>query len=460
VKGKHPPTIALIPNDVVGKQMAGPGIRYWEFARVLGQRLVVKLIVPPFVPLDAEPVARGLPASLHVCTCARNLRALIQDCDVIVTLGSVLTTYPFLAELGKPLVIDLYSPFLLEGIQREAEADWPQKVFSFENSLDALKLQLCAGDFFICADQRQRDYWLGMLSALGRVNPYTYHQDPTLRRLIDLVPFGLPEKPPQHTRAVLKGVYKTIAPDDKVILWGGGIWNWLDAPTLIKAMPLVLRQRADVKLFFMGVERPNLAVARMQAVKDAITLSKDLDLFEEYVFFNDWVPYEERQNYLLEADVGASLHRDHVETRFAFRTRLLDCVWAGLPVLATGGDALSETLAEQGLAHLVPPDDVDSVAQAILTLLANPALRADCAPRFRQVAAFFHWEAVTQPLVAFCAAPYLAPDKAYLRSRAASIEKTDSRWRLLDKSWRALRLGGVSGFMGQVRGYLRWRRSK
>jgi hypothetical protein len=154
------------------------------------------------------------------------------------------------------------------------------------------------------------------------------------------------------------------------------------------------------------------------------------------------------------------LHRDHVETRFAFRTRLLDCVWAGLPVLATGGDALSETLAAQGLAHLVPPDDVGSVAQAILTLLANPALRADRAPRFRQVAAFFHWETVIQPLAAFCAAPYLAPDKAYLRSRAASVEKMDSRWRLLGKSWRTLRLGGVSGFVGQVRRYLRWRRSK
>lgn len=460
MKDKTSPVVALIPNDTVGERMAGPGIRYWEFARVLGQHFPVRLIVPPLVPMEAEPGTKGFPASLHVCRRARDLRALVQDCDVIVTRGAVLTAYPFLAELGKPLVVDLYSPILLEGIQRETGADLLQKLSSCENDLEALQFQLRAGDFFICADERQRDYWLGMLSALGRVNPYNHCQDPTLRRLIDLVPFGLPEKPPQHTHAVLKGVYKTIAADDKVILWGGGIWNWLDAPTLIKAMPLVLRQRDDAKLFFMGVKRPHPDLVRVEAVEQAMALSKDLGLFEKYVFFNDWVPYEERQNYLLEADIGVSLHRDHIETRFAFRTRLLDYVWAGLPVLATGGDALSETLAAQGLAHLVPPDDPHSVAQAILTLLTKPTLRADLAPRFRQLATHFHWEAVTRPLVAFCAAPCLAPDKAYVRQRFLLAGGSGSRWSLLAKSWRALRLGGVSGFLRQTREYLRWRRRK
>lgn len=454
------PTIALIPNDVVGERMAGPGIRYWEFARVLGRRFRVKLIVPPFVPMDAEPATEGLPASLHVCTRARDLRALAENCDVIITRGVVLTAYPFLIELGKPLVLDMYNPFLLEGIQREAEADLLKKLTAYENDLEALRIQLCAGDFFLCADERQRDYWLGMLSAMGRVNPYNHGQDPTLRRLIDVVPFGLPEEPPQHTRPVLKGVYKTIADDDKVILWGGGIWNWLDAPTLIGAMPLVLQQRDDVKLFFMGAQRPNPDMARMRAADLAIALSKTLGLHERAIFFNDWVPYEERQNYLLEADLGVSLHLDHIETRFAFRTRLLDYIWAGLPILSTGGDVLSDALAAQGLAYLVAPGDVDGVARAILILLANPTLRAESAPRFRQMATRYRWEAVTRPLVKFCAAPYLAPDRAYLRQRQLSAEQRSSGRRLLSKGWRALRLGGISGLLRQTGEYLRWRMSK
>jgi len=460
VKGKHLSTVALIPNDTVGERMAGPGIRYWEFARVLGRRFPVKLIMPPFVPMDSIPPKETLPAPLHLCANRHELRALVDKCDVIVTRGIVLTAHPFLGELGKPLVLDMYSPSLLEGLQRDIRAERLQKLTSYENNLSALRTRLYAGDFFLCADERQRDYWLGVLSAVGRVNPYTHQQDPTLRNLMDVVPFGLPRRPPQHTRSVLKGVHKNIAVDDKVILWGGGIWNWLDAPTLIRAMPLVLERRGDVRLFFMGIKRPNQAMTSTRAVDQAITLSKELGLYGRYIFFNDWVPYNERQNYLLEADIGISLHLDHIETRFSFRTRLLDYLWAGLPTVCTGGDAMGETMAAHNLAHVVAPGDADGVAQKILALLDHPSLRTDAAPRFEQVAARYHWEVVTRPLVRFCAAPHIAPDKPYLRQRLFLTEKQSSPWRLLAKSWRALRLGGISGLLRQSREYLRWRMSK
>jgi glycosyltransferase involved in cell wall biosynthesis len=440
--------------------MAGPGIRYWEFAKVLGQRFRVKLIVPPFVPMETVPVARDLPASLHVCAHARDLHTLVEDCEALVTRGVVLTAYPFLAELGKPLVLDMYNPFLLEGLQREAGADVLKKMSSYENDLDMVRMQLGAGDFFMCANERQRDYWLGMLSAMGRVNPHTHGQDPTLRRLVDVVPFGLPDESPRHLRSVLKGAYKTIGRNDKVILWGGGIWNWLDAQTLIKAMRLVCNRRDDVKLFFMGIKRPNALVPQMEAVGEAITLSKELDLYERFVFFNDWVPYDERQNYLLEADLGVSLHKDHVETRFAFRTRLLDCIWTGLPVLATEGDVLGEALAAQGLAHLVAPGNVEGVAQGILTLLASTTLRADCAARFQRMARRYRWKVATQPLMRFCAAPQLAPDKPYRGQKRSTVEGPGGWRRLMGKGWRALRLGGVSGFLRQSSEYLRWIRRK
>ena len=469
------PTIALIPNDVVGERMAGPGVRYWEFARVLGRHFPVKLIIPPFVPMDSVPSlvlstvegpalstvegTETLPASLHICTRSRDMRSLVESCDVIVTLGGVLLFHPFLGQLDKPLVLDMYDPFLLAGLQREAGSDWSKQITLHERYLEILRSQLYAGDFFLCASEKQRDYLLGTLSAMGRVNPHTCRQDPTLRRLIDIVPFGLPARPPQHTRPVLKGVYKTIAADDKVILWGGGIWNWFDAPTLIKAMPLILQVRADVKLFFMGINRPNRNVARMEAADQAIALSQNLGLYERCVFFNDWVPYEERQNYLLEADIGVSLHLDHVETRFAFRTRLLDYLWAGLPIVSTGGSMMGESLAAQGLAYLVAPGDVEGVARTSLNLLSNPTLRADHAARFRKVAANYHWDVVARPLIDFCASPALAPDKDYLRQRRLVSDVTQqSAWRrLLLKSRRALQLDGVSGLLEQGREYIRWK---
>src|SRR5262249_28644569 len=77
-----------------------------------------------------------------------------------------------------------------------------------------------------------------------------------------------------------------------------------------------------------------------------------------------WVPYEERVNWLLDADCAVSAHLDHVETRFAFRTRLLDCFWAGLPVVCTEGDDLAERVARDDLGGTVAAGDVDGMAAA------------------------------------------------------------------------------------------------
>ncbi|NJP07416.1 MAG: glycosyltransferase family 4 protein, partial [Chloroflexaceae bacterium] len=69
-----------------------------------------------------------------------------------------------------------------------------------------------------------------------------------------------------------------------------------------------------------------------------VALADELGLRDTTVFFNDhWVPYTERGRYLLEADIGISTHLEHIETRFAFRTRVLDYIWAGLPMVVSDG---------------------------------------------------------------------------------------------------------------------------
>ena len=453
--------VGLILNDVVGKNMAGPGIRYWEFARVLSRYVSVKLLIPPSVPMEeAKSSIDDLPAALDICSDINEFRQAVAACDVIVTSGLVLFYHPFLATIKKPLVLDLYAPFLLESLQRQSENDWLKQVTAYENNLNALRRQLRAGDFFICAGEKQRDYWIGMLSALGRVNPYTYRQDSTLRSLIDVVPYGLPHESPQHTKVVLKGVYKTIAKDDPVIIWTGGIWNWFDAQTLVKAMPLIQARHPQAKLFFMGINRPNKNVSRMEAVDETIALSQELGLYDQSVFFNDWVPYEERQNYLLEADIGVSLHLEHIETQFSFRTRLLDHLWTSLPTVSTRGDVMGEVLAARNLNTLVEPQDVAGVAQAIVNILNKPTLRVDQAARFKEMAAQYQWPQITQPLVKFCTAPYLAPDKAHLIKETTLSGKQNEGLRLLGKGWRALRIGGISGLVEQGSEYLRWKVDK
>jgi len=270
------------------------------------------------------------------------------------------------------------------------------------------------------------------------------------------VPFGLPTQPPQHTQQVLKGIYPGIRPDDKVLLWSGGLWDWLDTSTLLQAMARLADSRPDVKLFFMGVEHHNPQEAQRRGTRETLALAEQVGLTGRTVFFNDWVPYQERANYLLEADVSVSLHRDHLESRFAFRTRFLDNLWAGLPVVATRGDVLSEQVEAEGLGRVVEPGDVVGVVRAILDLVDTPDLRAAYRPRFERVAAAYRWDVVTRPLIEFCAAPHLAPDKPYRHGASAFDLGPTPLWRLPGKAWRALKIGGVSGLHRQVHRYLRW----
>ena len=448
--------VVLLCNDVIGKEMAGPGIRYWEFARVLAEaELRVTLAILPFVSASTWPPA---PAQVHVVRCQSEaqVRALAGQADVLVTQGIVLSTYPFLCKITAPLVLDFYIPFLLERLHVDTDTDAADHVFVNEGYRRALQRQLASADYILCASEKQRDYYVGALSAAGRVNPYTHADDPTLRRLIDVVPFGLPELPPQHRHPVLKGVHPGIAASDKVVLWGGGIWNWLDAPTLIRAMSLIAQRRADVKLFFMGIKRPSPLTLKMRASADVLALSDSLGLTGKYVLFNEWTPYAERENYLLEADLGVSLHTDHLETRFSFRTRFLDYVWAGLPMVVTRGDVLSDLVESHGLGRAVEPGDVEGVAEAILQLLETPNLRETFRPRFEQIADRYRWEVVTRPLVEFCLAPRHAPDKAFLRHSPSFDLRPTPWWSLPGKAASALRVGGVRGLARQVKEYCRW----
>ena len=142
-----------------------------------------------------------------------------------------------------------------------------------------------------------------------------------------------------------------------MLLWPGGIWNWFDPLTVIDAVAELARRRDDVRLFFLGLRHPNPHVAGDgSGAAGRRTCRGSSDCADRVVFFNeDWVPYEQRGAYLLEADLGVSAHFDDLESRFAFRTRLLDCFWAGLPVVTTSGDSLGDLVERRGLGRTVPP---------------------------------------------------------------------------------------------------------
>ncbi|MEX2256565.1 MAG: glycosyltransferase [Acidimicrobiia bacterium] len=396
--------ILVATGDVLQPKMAGPAIRAWHIARVLSAEHEVCLVSP-------HPSTLSHPDFPVMQTDDRAFTELEAWADVIVFQGNLMRQYSAFRDTKKIVVADVYDPFHLEVLEQSRHLHHDARRFAVRSSTEVLNEQLMRADFLMCASEKQRDFWLGQLAAVGRINEINYDTSEKLDGLIAVVPFGVDERPPQSTRKVLRGVVPGIGDDDKLILWGGGIYNWFDPLTLLRAVDKLRSRLPSVRVYFLGTKHPNPDVGEMRMTVETFELAEELGLIDKHVFFNDgWVPYDDRPNYLLEADVGVSTHLDHVETAFSFRTRVLDYVWAGLPVVATRGDALAELVETEGLGLTVPPGDVDALEEALYQILEDDELRASCRQAAEVVARRFVWSEVLAPLVAYCREPDRAPD--------------------------------------------------
>lgn len=384
--------VLIFSQDVIGKTMAGPGIRYWEFANAVAKHHDVTLAAPN-VP-DISTTAFTI-TSYH----NQAVGKFLGGYDVIIT-QSVSPAMAYIARRHNTrIILDYYDPILLENL--EVYRNFPIQTQQAKNSrfLSDLKLSLTIADSVICASDKQRDLWIGSLMAMNRITPEAYLQDETLHRLIDIVPFGIADAEPKKNADGFR-TRLGIKPKDTVIIWGGGIWNWFDPLTLIKAVAKLNSDRSDIKLVFMGLKHPNDDVPEMEMASKAVELAKKLGLYDKHVFFNyGWVAYDERQNHFLEADIGASTHFKHLETRFSFRTRILDYFWTELPVLATEGDSMADLIAQRNLGIVVPYEDVDATAQAIQRLADDKNLVKSIKTNLKIVRNEFRWGKVTGPII-------------------------------------------------------------
>ncbi len=185
--------ILIITADAVSQRMAGPAIRAWNMADVLSGEHEVRLISlnPHSVPPPAEFDVR------HVAP--RSMDPELAWAQLVVLQGHVLEQIPSLKTSNHIVVVDIYDPMHLEQLEQARDLGDDQRAQIVDAVTTVLSTQLRRGDFFLCASERQRHFWLGHLAAIGRLSPTVYDADPTTRSLLAVAPFGLPGKPPQRT---------------------------------------------------------------------------------------------------------------------------------------------------------------------------------------------------------------------------------------------------------------------
>lgn len=347
--------------DVVGDRMAGPGIRAWHIACELSKHFDTTLVA------KAEGKERGGVTFIEHGTDAA--RAAMRDATVLI--GQPARGFRK-RRPGQRIIYDLFDPTVLE--LRELYGNTPSLRQRVHLAAEWWRVSeaLMRADLLICAARKQRRFYESLQSGSA----------PWIE-----VPFGID---PADAKSCPK-------PQDDIVVWGGGVWEWLDPATAVDAIVRLNRDGVRARLLFLGRARPNVNLVdrRRDDRFDAL-----LKRAGPYVSANDqWVPYDERLSWLRSGKIAIMLHRRTAEAEYSIRTRLFDAIAAGIPVVATRGGFAAELVEQEGLGIVVSPGDVAGVAEAIRMLLMDDETYSACVDSLERIRPRFTWEVVTRPLV-------------------------------------------------------------
>ena len=105
----------------------------------------------------------------------------------------------------------------------------------------------------------------------------------------------------------VKGVRPGHRRRRQVLVWSGGIWDWFDPLTVIRAVHELAQRRDDVRLVLpRASSTPTRQIGEMTMAERAVRLARGARSPRPRRLLQlGWVPYEERGRYLLEADSGS-----------------------------------------------------------------------------------------------------------------------------------------------------------
>jgi glycosyltransferase involved in cell wall biosynthesis len=309
---------------------------------------------------------------------------------------------------------------------------------------------IAAADRVLCANEAQRVSYLTILSMLGRIGPRTPDA-----ALVLLVSSGASPEPP------VRPLDET--PHAPVLLWCGGCYPWFDVETYLAALPAIAARVPAVRFRFAGIDGVGAdEVPLARRIREVVAGDPALAARAQFV---GWQPYVERGTLYASADVGVCTYGDHLETRLSMRTRVIDMIWGGLPLVVSSGDEMSRVVASHGLGRVVPAGDPGALADAASALLADPAGRRDATARARALAlGELSWDAQVAPLAAYCAAvaagtttpaTTVSPAEAIVRlndgrERAVADAVRRLAWRA-GNAWRLARRRGLGALVERVR---------
>jgi glycosyltransferase involved in cell wall biosynthesis len=169
---------------------------------------------------------------------------------------------------------------------------------------------------------------------------------------------------------------------DVVVGFSGTFGAWHGIPTLAQAITLVLQARPNARWLLLG-DGP------LRHLIDEALVGTPL---ANRVALVGMRPHAEMPEYLAACDVLVSPHGKQADGGefFGSPTKLYEYMASGRPIVASRLGQIGEVLTDGESGLLVPPDDADALAEAIVRLIDDSCLRARLGQAARAAAEAHH----------------------------------------------------------------------
>jgi glycosyltransferase involved in cell wall biosynthesis len=363
--------------------------------------------------LEYHPIAFGAGGWAKQLQAAHD--GFAPDCVVAVNFSHCLYTTKL--KTGVPVWMEIYGDALTI---MQAAVYRMQSDRGLDIQIAYMREILHKGDIFSGCGQPQCHMMVGELAMAGRLNRRTFGYEFT--RVI------LPGSPPKQDGGVrADGTKRTllashgVGDDDFVVLWCGGYNTWTDVETLFRGLESAMA--ADPHLHYVSVGASTYSAP--DNVYDRFVALAAASPHHDRYHMLGWRPWSEMTTYYRESNVGINIDALHYETIFGTRTRLVEMIASGLPVITSLGAELSYLMQAAGVALTFGVGDAVQLGRNLQRMAGDPGLtRRMAAAAYRYAQEDLSFATTTAPLRAWVQAPALAPDKLSL-TRSEQLQNVE-----------------------------------
>lgn len=356
---------------------------------------------------DKEEVSHGLGKNLkyhrmnfHKLGWPRRLKQIIKDFSPDGVLAVMFYNCLRTIKLGTehPIWMDIYGDRLAE-TQIAEVAQGSNR--GHRTTIQYMHQILQKGDVFSTCSLPQKYALIGQLGMASRLNRHNAGYD----LVHSILPAPIVNIRADHREE--DNLSLNLPDDSFVVLWCGGYNVWTDVNTLFEGIQQAMDHDSRIRFLSVGGAVSLSGNQTYELLEDLVKGSIHQDRFH----FLGWLAPSTLPSIYSLADVGINLDAYHYETLLGTRTRIVEMLRFGLPVISTRGCELSEIVEDEKLGMTFPIGNPARLSDSILALAKDPQLKITLGENAKKITSSqLAIKETTLPLREWANHPYHAPD--------------------------------------------------